>query len=494
MDARARTVGLVLALGGLMVVVDTTVTIVAVPAVVADLGSTLPAVQWVTTGYLLGVVAVTPVAGWAVARFGARRVYLTALATFTLASALAGLAGDVGSLVACRVLQGLGGGLLNPVGQAIGLRLVPREARGRLMSLLGLPLVVGPVLGPPLGGWLVDVASWRWIFLINVPVGVAAVVLCRLLLPRRSADGAAPPMDWTGLAQLSGGGTLLVLGCTLVGETGSPTWPVAAVLGVGLLLAAAFVVRALRVPAPLVDLRLLRHRPLAVGGAVLVCFGAAYFGAMGVLPVFVQGVRGDTAALAGTVTVPMALAVGLTLQVATRLVDRVPPRRIVLTGVCLGLLGCAALLLATVADAPYPLVAAAAAVLGVGSGATLMPTMTVALRDLEGGDTPRGTTLLALAQQVAGALGVAVVATTLTLLVSARVPGLAAAGEGGVAGMLALDPATRAALRPALAAAVGSTYAVAVALMAAGVVAAAAGFSAAGRPASAGRTPPPPRR
>jgi EmrB/QacA subfamily drug resistance transporter len=498
LDARARTVGLVLALGGLMVVVDTTVTIVAVPAVVADLGSTLPAVQWVTTGYLLGVVAVTPVAGWAVGRFGARRVYLAALATFTLASALAGLAGDVGSLVACRVLQGLGGGLLNPVGQAIGLRLVPRDARGRLMSLLGLPLVVGPVLGPPLGGWLVDVASWRWIFLINVPIGVAAVALCRLLLPRQPPDGAAAPMDWPGLALLSGGGALVVLGATLVGEKGSPAWPVAGVLGLGLLLAAVFVVRALRVPAPLVDLRLLRHRPLATGGAVLVCFGAAYFGAMGILPVFVQGVRGDGAALAGTITVPMALAVGLTLQVATRLVDRVPAGRIVLTGVGLGLLGCAALLLTTAADAPYPLVATAAAVLGVGSGATLMPTMTVALRDLEGSDTPRGTTLLALAQQLSAAIGVAVVATALTLLVSARVPGLAAAdggdGAGGVAGMLALDPAVRAALRPELAAAVGGAYAVAVALMAAGVVAAAALSSAAGRPASAGRTPPPPRR
>jgi hypothetical protein len=306
-------------------------------------------------------------------------------------------------------------------------------------------------------------------------------------------------MDWPGLALLSGGGALVVLGATLVGEKGSPAWPVAGVLGLGLLLAAVFVVRALRVPAPLVDLRLLRHRPLATGGAVLVCFGAAYFGAMGILPVFVQGVRGDGAALAGTITVPMALAVGLTLQVATRLVDRVPAGRIVLTGVGLGLLGCAALLLTTAADAPYPLVATAAAVLGVGSGATLMPTMTVALRDLEGSDTPRGTTLLALAQQLSAAIGVAVVATALTLLVSARVPGLAAAdggdGAGGVAGMLALDPAVRAALRPELAAAVGGAYAVAVALPAPAAGAAAVGLRrAAGRPASAGRTPPPPRR
>lgn len=477
MDARARLIGLVLALGGLMVTVDTTVTLVAVPTIVADLDSTLPAVQWVTTGYLLGVVAVIPLAGWAANRFGARRVYLFALVTFIIASVLAGLAWDAGSLAAFRVLQGLGGGLLNPVGQAIGLRAVPREARGRLMSLLGLPVVIGPVLGPPLAGWLVDSASWRWIFLINVPVGVAALVLCRRLLPRQAPDrGAAGAVDWVGLGQLSGGAVLVVLGCTLLGESGALTWPVISAVALGGSLVVAFVTRALRVATPLVDLRLLRHRPLAAGLAVLVCFGSAYFGAMSILPIFVQGVRGDPATLAGVIGIPQALAVGLTLQVATRLVDRVPPRRIVLTGVALGLVGSLALLTATVANAPYPVIATAAAVLGVGSGATLMPTMTVAVRDLEGADTPRGTTLLALAQQLASAIGAAIVATTLTILVSTRVPELATDGESGLSAMLGLDPATRTPLVPQLAAAVGGTYAVAAVLMALSAAAAVVGL------------------
>jgi EmrB/QacA subfamily drug resistance transporter len=477
MDARARVIGLVLALGGLMVTVDTTVTVVAVPAIVADLNSTLPAVQWVTSGYLLGVVAVTPLAGWAANRYGARRVYVTALVIFTLSSALAGLAWDAGSLTAFRILQGLGGGLLNPVGQAIGLRSVPREARGRLMSLLGLPLIIGPVLGPPLAGWLVDAASWRWIFLLNVPIGAAAVLLCARLLPRQPADPAPTTrMDWTGLAQVSGGAVLLVLGCTLVGETGEMTIEVTTALGVGVLLLAAFVVRALRIDAPLVDLRLLRHRPFAGGLAVLVCFGAAYFGAMSLLPIYVQGVRGDPAALAGTITIPMALAVGATLQIATRLVDRLPPARIVFTGVTLGLLGSIALLITTTSGASYPLIAAAAAVLGVGSGATLMPTMTVAVRDLAHEDTPRGTTLLALVQQIASAVGVALVATTLTVLVSARAPELAATGAGGLAAMLALDPPARTVLETRLAGAVGGSYAVAAAFMALSALAAIVGL------------------
>ncbi|WP_432535747.1 DHA2 family efflux MFS transporter permease subunit [Kineococcus arenarius] len=464
-----RTLGLALAAGGLLVVVDTTVAVVALPAMVADLGSSLPALQWVSTGYLLGVVAVIPVAGWTADRFGARGVYLAAVGFFTLASALVGLAWDVTSVITSRVLQGLGGGLINPVGQAIALRAVPRGARGRVMALLGLPVVIGPLLGPPLAGWLVDAASWRWVFWINVPVGLLAIVWCRRVLPRQQQQARTPaPVDWLGLAMVSAGGGLLVLGCTLVGESAAITSPALAAAATGAVLLAGFVVRALRVPAPLLDLRLLRHRPLGVGLVVLALFGAAYFGALSVLPVFVQGVRGDSALLAGTLTLPMAVGVGLTLQVATRLVDRVPARRIVVTGLSIALAGAIALLVTTAANSSYLLIAAAAALLGIGSGATLMPTTTVAVRDLEDTDTPRGTTLLALVQQLASALGAAAITTTLTVLVAARVPELAT-GPGGAGGglsrMLSLDPFERADLGSRPAQAVGGSYLLTIVLV-----------------------------
>jgi len=215
LDSRARLIGMVLVLGGLMVIVDTTATLVTVPAIVADFDSTLPAVQWVTSGYLLGVVAAIPLSGWMANRFGARRVYVTALGVFTLASALTGLAWDVHALVAFRVLQGLAGGLLNPVGQAIGLRAVSRAARGRMMSMLGLPLIIGPVLGPPLAGWLIDTSTWRWVFLVNVPLGLLAMALCLVLLPRQKPDrSSAGEIDALGLALVSLGAVLLVYGCT----------------------------------------------------------------------------------------------------------------------------------------------------------------------------------------------------------------------------------------------------------------------------------------
>jgi MFS family permease len=490
LEPRVRAIGLALAVGGLMVVIDTTVTVVAVPAIVSALDATLAAAQWATAGYLLGLVAVIPLAARLSERYGARRVYLTALAVFTVFSALAGLAWDVTSLAVFRVLQGMGGGLLNPVGQAIGLRAAPRDARGRLMSLLVLPLIVGPVIGPLLAGWLIDAASWRWIFLINIPVGVVAVLLCARLLPASPAgsDGLGAGgalaahgrrgMDWAGLVLLSGGAVLVVLGATAMdrppgseavapgsAEPGPAGYAGAlAVLVVGLGMLAGFAWRARRVADPLVDLRLLRHRQVRAGAGVLVCFAAAYFGSMSVLPLFVQGVRGDPASFVGLLGLPQAIAVGIVAQVATRLVDRVPARRIVLTGTALGTAGGLALLAAMVTDAGYPWIAAASVLLSAGSGATLMPTMTVALRDLDHAETPRGTTLLGLATQLSNAVAGAVVAVAVSALVTMRLPD--PGPGGGVAAMLDLDPATRVALRPELAAAVGAVYLLPVVLLA----------------------------
>ncbi|GAB2542279.1 MFS transporter [Brachybacterium huguangmaarense] len=216
-DRRAARVALALVLGGLMMTVDTSVAVIATPAIIGDLGTSLSAAQGSTTGYLLGVVAVIPLAGWASARFGARRTYLAALVTFTLASVLAGCASSIELLVLTRVVQGLGGGPLNPVGQAIALGSSRPRIRGRIMSILGLPVAIGPVLGPPLAGWLVDLATWRWIFWINAPIGVIAVVLCAMVLPRDRGRRESGAPDWAGLAQFSSGAALLVLGATMLG-------------------------------------------------------------------------------------------------------------------------------------------------------------------------------------------------------------------------------------------------------------------------------------
>lgn len=215
-------------------------------------------------------------------------------------------------------------------------------------------------------------------------------------------------------------------------------------------------------------MRLLRHRATAAGLGVLAAFGASYFGAIMVLPLVVQGVRGDPAALAGALGIPAALGVGLTLQVATRLVDRVPPRRIVVAGTSLGLVGLLVLCTATAAGAGYPVLVLGTVVLGIGSGATLMPTMTVAVRDLEGADTAAATTMMALTQQLAAALGVAAVTSALSL-------SLARTGLG-VAAMVDLPPDARAGLLDQLGVAVAAGYVVPAVLVAIALGAAVVGL------------------
>ncbi|GAB3431052.1 DHA2 family efflux MFS transporter permease subunit [Actinophytocola sediminis] len=467
MDATARRTGLVLAFGGLLVIVDTIATIVALPAIVTDLDTTLPRGAWTTTAYVLGVITVIPLTSWLPGRFGDRRVYVTGLVVFTLAGFAAGASPTIETLIALRVLQGVGGGVLNPIGTVIALRSVPHDRRGAVMSLLGLPLLIGPVLGPPLIGLLVDAGSWRWLFWINLPLGVLALVLCRRFLPP-SHHGAARPMDWLGLVLVTPGCVGLVLACVSIGDAGRPTVTtgVAVLGGVGLL--ALFVRRCLRVAHPLIGIGLLRRRGIAVPAVILGCFTAGYFGASTILPAFVQGVRGDPVSVAGLLAVPTGLAVGLTVQIATRLVDRVNPRRVILVGTATAFTGAVALGVALSVDMPYPVIGAVSVLVGIGSGATLMPTMVTASRGLDGADLTAAAPLLFLIQQLGTALGTALVASTITLLTPTGLSGLAA--------MVTLDPDRRADLADRLAPAVGLSYLTPATLMLAALLAAAWGL------------------
>ncbi|WMX46948.1 MFS transporter [Streptomyces roseicoloratus] len=184
-------------LGSVMAVLDMTIVNVALRSLSEAFLAPLETIQWTATAYTLALAAVIPTAAWAMGRIGARRTYLTALLLFTLGSLLAALAWDAGSLIAFRAVQGLGGGLLMPVGMTMVMRAADPARMGRAMALGGLPVLVGPVLGPTLGGWLVDVASWHWIFLVNLPLGMVALVLAgRLLRPDAPRAGARRPA-WT---------------------------------------------------------------------------------------------------------------------------------------------------------------------------------------------------------------------------------------------------------------------------------------------------------
>ena len=451
LDPASRRIGLILVVPTLMVMLDVTVVTVALPQLTTEFDAPLSSVQWVTTAYALALVAVMPLSAYASNRFGGRRVYCAALLVFVLGSLLTALSWNIGSLIVFRALQGLGGGMLQPVGMAIALQAVPEALRGRMMAILGLPTLVGPVLG----GVLVDHGSWRVVFAVNVPLGLIAAVLAWRFFPRTATRGM-PRIDLRAVAALSPGGAFLVLGLARAGDTGSLlAASILVPVGIGLVLLGYFVRRSLRSRTPVLDLRLLAHARLRGGVVVMIFFAGAYFGSMTILPIYVQSVRSDSATTAGMLFVLPALLSGITLQIATRVADSVDPRRVAICGIVLSTT--AMILMATLLDEslPYPAVVAILALMGIGVGATMLPTMTAATRDLEGADTPGGTTILTTSNQFAVALASAAITATIAALMNSR----SAAVDGrGVAGAMSLSPAERIDAAPELASAIADTY------------------------------------
>ncbi|WP_063798057.1 DHA2 family efflux MFS transporter permease subunit [Streptomyces sp. 150FB] len=427
----------VVIVGSVMSVLDVTIVNVALHPLAVAFDAPLPAVQWVATGYTLALAAVMPVAAWAMGRFGARRTYLTAVALFTIGSALASLAWNIGTLVLFRVVQGLGGGLLMPVGMAMVIRRADRKRMGRAMAYLGVPVLIGPVTGPVLGGWLVDAASWHWIFLVNLPVGVLALILGARLLPRDATAAARGPdvpagLDLPGLLTLSPGLGLLIYGLSTGGERGDFTAPGALLPTVaGLLLMTGFVVRASTASQPLLELRLFRERTFTAALATLTLFPCAYFGSMLLTPMYYQTVRGLSATESGLLGAPLAVAVGVSMQVATRRIDRASPRLTVVPGIVVAALGLSLFAAQLGAETPYWRLCAAMAVMGTGVGMVLMPANTTATRALAPADVPSGSTMVSIASQVGASIGTALMSVALA---SGAAGTAGAAGTGGTSG------------------------------------------------------------
>ncbi|MEU3311315.1 DHA2 family efflux MFS transporter permease subunit [Streptomyces sp. NPDC006662] len=427
--------------GAVMSVLDMTIVNVALGRLSASFGAPLETIQWTATAYTLALAAVIPTASWAMARLGAKRAYLTALSLFTLGSLLAACAWSAGSLIAFRAVQGLGGGLLMPVGMTMVMRAADRERLGRAMALLGLPVLVGPVAGPMLGGWLIDTASWQWIFLVNLPVGAAALVLAAKLLRPDSPTGAAasPRLDVPGLLSLSPGLALLLYGLSRGGERGGfGSAGVLLPLLAGAVLVTAFVRRALRVPEPLLDLRLLRDRTFAAAIGTLAPFTCGYFGSMLLAPVYWQQVRGLSATTAGLLVAPVGLAVGTAMQIASRRVDEVAPRRLIPAGVAVAALGMLLAGLRTgTAGVPAWQAVGALMVMGVGAGMVLMPTMTTAGRDLPAARMAAASTALSINSQLCASVGTAL--TSVVLGASGTSPAGFRTAYAVAAGLIALS-------------------------------------------------------
>ena len=409
-----KSLGLVVILGAIMSVLDTTIVNVALDTLSRDLNAPLEQVQWVATGYLLALAAVIPITGWLATRFGPRRVYLFALVAFTAGSALCAAAWNVQSLVAFRVLQGVGGGMTLPIGQMMLARAAGPKNMGRVMSLIGVPIVLAPVFGPVLGGWLLDAFSWQWIFLINVPIGVLAVVLGLKRLPRAApAPEQAGRLDGSGLAMLATGLPLFVYGLAEFGQTGTfADTKVWLPLVVGLALIASFVRHALRVDAPLLDVRLFGNRAFSAAAVTTFCLGGALFGAMLILPLYYQVVRGESALTTGLLLAPQGIGAAFAMFLSGRLTDRVGGGPVALLGVAITALSTVPFMLIGASES-YALLSLFLVARGFGIGMSIMPAMSAAYAVLEPEEIANATPQLTVLQRVGGSVGTAILSVVL---------------------------------------------------------------------------------
>ncbi|HTU97522.1 MAG TPA: DHA2 family efflux MFS transporter permease subunit [Solirubrobacteraceae bacterium] len=430
-DRALLAVASVVVLGTIMSILDTTVVNVAIRTLAVRFNTTLPTIQWVATGYTLALAAVIPLSGWIADRFGTKRLYMISIALFLCGSALSGLAWSAGSIIFFRVLQGLGGGMIMPAGMTILTRAAGPQRIGRVMSIIGVPMLIGPILGPILGGWLVADVSWRWIFFINVPIGIVALILALRILPR---DVAAKDqkLDLAGFLLLSPGLALAIYGLAetnSAGGFGSPKVLVPLVVGIALL--GVFVWHALRSTHPLVDLRLFNDRTFATSSTMLVLVVISVFGSFLLLPLYFQTVRGESALQSGLLLAPQGLGAMIAMPAAGLLSDRTGPGKIVPFGL-IGIIAAVLWLTQIGPDTSYVATSVDLFVFGLGMGFTMMPTFTGALQSIREAAVARASTMLNILQQTGASIGTAVLTVILASALTARLgPAASAAGGGG---------------------------------------------------------------
>jgi MFS transporter, DHA2 family, multidrug resistance protein len=406
----------VCALAVVMAILDTTVVGVAQRTFKTEFASTQAVVAWTMAGYTLALATVVPLAGWAADRFGTKRLFMGSVLAFTVGSVLCATAPNITMLIAFRVVQGLGGGMLMPVAFTILTREAGPHRVGRLIAVLGIPMMICPVAGPILGGWLIANHGWKWIFLLNLPVGVVAFIAAAAIFPRDRAT-VSEKFDFVGMLLLSPGIAALLYGLSSI-----PAWGTVADHHVwlpsvaGMLLIAGFVRHALyRTDHPLIDLRLLKNREVATANLSMLLAVAASFGALLLVPSCFQQLLHQTPMQSGVHMIPERLGATLALPIAGVLMDRRGPNKIIMIGVTLLGAGMAVFAYGVWTQAGYvPVLVVGLALVGMGVGCTTMPLTAAAVQALAPHQIARGSALINVNLQVAGSISTAFMSVLLT--------------------------------------------------------------------------------
>jgi EmrB/QacA subfamily drug resistance transporter len=455
LDRPTLVVAGVATLGLIMAVLDTTIVNVALDTLSRDLHAPLSTIQWVSTGYLLSLASVIPVSGWVTERFGSRRTWIASIALFAIGSALCASATSAGELIAFRVVQGVGGGMLVPVGFTLIAQSAGPRRIGQALGLVGVPILLGPIFGPIIGGLIVDNAAWQWIFVVNVPIALIAIAVAARLLHPVVGPSDAGAFDWLGAVLLSPGLAAVVFGLSETETHGGIGDPIAfGPVVLGLALIALFTWRSLHAERPLLDPRLFTSRGFRAAAITTFLLGASLFGTLIVLPLYYQVDRGETALGAGLLIAPQGIGAAVMLPISGRLTDRIGGGPVVVAGCTV--LALATVPLAFVTDAtPYAALAGVLFARGLGLGASIQPVTAAAYAVLEPAQVPRATAALNALRQVGASIGTALLAVVLQHESAAA---LASAPGGGHSLLAPLPAAERAHIAGPVADAFGDTF------------------------------------
>jgi len=414
-------VAIVFVAGLFMDLLDTTIVNVALPRLGVIFGANTTTLEWVVTGYLLSLAVWIPASGWLGDRIGTRRVFLFALAAFTIGSALCGLSTSIGMLIAFRVVQGIGGGMMTPVGTAMLFRAFPPQERAKASAVLVIPVAIAPAIGPVLGGLLVDNLSWRWIFYVNVPVGIAAFIFAFLFLKESREDNPGK-FDIAGFL-LSAAGLPLVLYALAEAPNRGWTSPVVLATGLsGIALLALLVIVERRVEQPMLTFRLFGDRIFRSATITMFWASAAFVGLLFLLPLYLQNLRGLSATQSGLTTFPQAIGLIVMSRYVSKLFSTVGPRRLMM----IGTLG------AAIASLAFQFVGLETSqwwirlimlFRGMSFAFALIPVQAATFSNVKPHDTGRASSLFNTNRQVASSVGVAIVATVLLDRSNTRIAG-----------------------------------------------------------------------
>jgi EmrB/QacA subfamily drug resistance transporter len=404
----------VVVVGAVAALLDTTIVSVALDAIGRDFGASEASIPWITTSYLLSLALVTPVVGWTADRFGAKTMWIFAIGVFLVGSVLCAISWSTVSLIVFRAVKGIGGGMVLPLCQTILAKAAGPERFGRVMSMVSVPGLLAPVLGPVLGGFIVDGLGWRWVFFLNVPICLFALVLAWRFMPANGPRRIVG-VDWIGLLLLPPGLTLLVYGFSRAAGLGDPV--VTVTLSVGAALVIGFCVHALRVENPLVELRLFRFRSFSAAAALTLLHGVATFAPLFVLPLFYARVRGYDADVVGWLLAPQGIGLFVAVSFAGFLADRYAGRPLVLTGITAAVLG--TVVFTQLESEPHDaLLGASLFVRGLGLGLIGVSVLTAAYRGMATEALAQATGVISVVQRLGASAGTAMIAVILAIAVS----------------------------------------------------------------------------